>query len=135
MCENCHHPIFPPEGVDYYTHVGPRGGKNASSYCAEFLPTLPGTARATYGIEVWETEDPTLMIVGTHDSAVAVKVAMRMYADLCGEVPDGLPVAIQDAEQFWINRDHPAYDSEHWPDGVTSPEERDGDTPALRYWW
>lgn len=136
VCENCHHSIFPPVDGAYWQHHGPRGGtSNATSYCSEKDPRLPGSAIATFGIQAWETEEPTLVIEGTQDRAIALRIATKLYMDLNGELPENLVEAIEDAAPVWINRDHPAYESESWPPGVTSPEERDGDTPSLWYSW
>lgn len=144
VCENCHQTIWPDDGQGHWMHHpltrDPRkyerdGQPEGVLHCSTFNPTLPHSAVATYGIEAWETDSPTLVVVGTQDREVAYKVAHRMYSDLVGDVPEELAEAIADASTEWVNREHPDYTEETWPDDVLSTVERDGDTPALAYQW
>ena len=144
FCENCFHPIWPDDGQGHWMHLPKPSDTRRYErdrrlegvmHCTEFDASVPGTAVATYGIEAWETDEPTLVVAGTHDPGIAYKVAHRMHEDLVGDVPENLKDALVEAEPYWFNRDHPEYDAEIWPEGVSSPTEREGDTPALRYGW
>lgn len=90
---------------------------------------------AELGIEVWETESPDLFITGTEDRGVAELAARVYYNDMCLDLPEDLHEAVSNAQHLWINRDHPEYDEEIWPDDVVSNIRRDGDVPAFRYGW
>lgn len=54
------------------------------------------TLQQKYGVTVWETEDPVLMVWGTHNAAVAYCAATEYYQQV-SELPDGLAVAIAEA--------------------------------------
>lgn len=104
-----------------------------SIFCGQ--PTIGDDPKAELGIEVWETENPDLVIVGTADRDAAERAALRYYTDFVEDVPDYLHEAVQEARLVWINREHPSYEDEDWPDDLQSDVERPGDSPALIWTW
>lgn len=127
LCKNCPETVF--LNVNHqFAHV-----ETNSIFCGQ--PTIGDDPKAGLGIEVWETESPDLVIVGTAVRAAAESAALRYYTDFVEDVPDSLHEAVQDAALTWINRDHPGYEDEIWPDDVKSDVERPGDSPALIWTW
>lgn len=126
LCKNC------PEAVHQDVTGGFIHTEGGSRFCS---PSLFDAPVAALGVEVWETESPDLVIVGTVDRAAAERAALKYYTEVVEEVPDDLHVAVQGAKLEWINRAHPGYEDEIWPDGVLSDVERPGDSPALIWGW
>lgn len=126
LCNNCPEAVFRNINGDW-AHV-----ETNSIFCAQ---ATIDDLKAGLGVEVWETESPDLVIVGTTDRAAAKRAALRYYTDFVEEVPDELHEAVQGATLKWINRNHPGYEDEIWPDDVASDIERPGDSPALIWTW
>ena len=126
LCKNCPEAIYQND-ASYWVHRD-----TAAMWCAQTSIDRPVAA---LGVEVWETESPDLVIVGTTDRAAAEIAAQKFYTEVVGEVPDDLHEAVQGARLEWVNRGHGDYDSETWPDDVHSEVERPGDSPALIWGW
>lgn len=126
LCKNCTEAVH-QEFDGRFIHT-----KGSSRFCS---PSLSDRSEAALGIEVWETETPDLVIVGTTDRAAAERAALKYYTEVVEDVPEDLHEAVQGAKLEWINRTHPGYEEEIWPDDVTSDVERPGDSPALIWGW
>lgn len=126
LCKKCPEPVYREDGGQYVHR------ESKSRSCA---PALAERREAELGIQVWGTEWSTLCIAGTTDRTEAERAATRFYEEAVGEVPDGLHAAVQDATLGWVNRNHPDYDAERWPDDVGSEIERPGDSPLLVCDW
>lgn len=130
LCENCDERIWLDAGT--YRH---RDEPGQPVTCARGKLGAAGNApRAELGAEAWETEDGETVIVAARSTAHAAIVIEKLYLEILGELDDVDPEAMaENAMGQWVNRSHPDYDAEVWPDGVTSRTERPGDVEMLVY--
>lgn len=90
-------------------------------------------------IEVWETEDPILIVLGTHDLELAYSHAKKFYEDAVGEVPEDLKEEIgsslDSGSGLWVNPEVAYLEEERWPDFMMSTEPLEGWVPFISVLW
>lgn len=85
-------------------------------------------------IQVWETEDPTLVVWGTHDIDEILVAAKKFYTEMYELV---LEVDAEELQEggfyYWGDPNLP--DEEEWPKDSYSDEETEGRIPFFLYNW